>query len=132
MLRHAESLLTPVFQTTKLPLRQRNALAVVVQHVFDVHGGGRNPQNTVSPVDDVAFGGDEDVLTRRQEDLLRLSCLARKTKKLQVDGRRRWYRRGTNRSRVHYRALLYRLNRFRSRDKNVPRIARILDLLVLA
>src|SRR3981189_1699398 len=76
-----------------LPLRQRDALPVTVQHVLDVDRGGRDVQDAIAAVDDVAFRRNEDILTGRQKDLFGFSRLIGETKKLQVDGwrRRRWW-----------------------------------------
>ena len=46
----------------------------------------------VAPVHDVAFLGDEDVLTLGEKDPLVAVLAAGKAVKLQVDGRRRWRR----------------------------------------
>jgi len=67
-------------------------------------------QDAVPAIDDVAFGGDEDVLTRRQEDFLGFSGLVGKAKKLQIDRRGRRRRRGNDRP-GDLRTLAYRLYR---------------------
>ena len=47
--------------------------------------GGRNAEDTVPAIHDVAFAGDEDVLALGQENFLRLSRLAGEAEELQVD-----------------------------------------------
>src|SRR6266576_2580439 len=62
-------------------LRQRNTLSVIVQHILNVHGGGRDVQNTVAAVNDVAFDRNEYVLTLGEKDFLGLAGLVGKAEK---------------------------------------------------
>jgi len=114
-------------------LRQRNTLPVVVQHILNVHGDGRDVQNTVAAVNDVAFDRNEYVLTLGEKDFLGLAGLVGEAEKFQVDGRGRlnnWWSEdwtligGAVVSRDHY----WR----RPGDKDIPCISCILDLLALA
>lgn len=110
-----------------LSLCQWDALAIVVQDVLNFHRICANVEHLVAPVDDVAFGRDEDVLPSRQKHFLGLAGLAGKSEELQVDGGRwrRLRRKGGNLSLLFHRRSDY--PRYVDlRPENVSPFARVL------
>src|SRR6202035_3758538 len=94
-------------------------------------------QDAIAAVHDIAFGGDENILTLHQEDLFGLAGPVGKAKKLERNGRRRRW------SRCHpsdlllliggSRFLWFRDNhRHRPRDKNISSVAGVFDFFGLA
>ena len=77
-------------KTVLLSLCQRNTLTIIIQHIFHFHRYRRDVQNPVAAIDDVAFACNENILTLRQEDLFWFARLVGKSKKLEIDRRRRW------------------------------------------
>src|SRR5579883_2011480 len=69
-------------------LGQRNALAIVVEHVFDFDRGRTDVNDLVAAIDNVAFDRDEYVAVLREEDLLGFAGLAGEAEELERDGRR--------------------------------------------
>src|SRR5215469_4656493 len=111
-------------------LRQRNALAVVAEHVQYLDRIGGDTHNLISPVDNVSLFGDENVLILGQEHTLGASHRSCETIKHQIDGRRR--RRNVllgNRGLLGY----YRRHRFGRRfheyPKYIPSRSRVLRIL---
>src|SRR6185437_12058860 len=76
------------------PLRQRNALTIVAEHVQNLDGVLGNTNNFVAPVDDVAFFSDEHVFALGQEYAFSAAGRSGESVKRQVDWRRglRWRR----------------------------------------
>src|ERR1700687_3573077 len=70
---------------------QRNGLAVVAEHVFNLDGVGVNPHDLVTAIDDFALGGDKDVITLSEKHLGGLAGAAGEAYELQGDWR--WRRR---------------------------------------
>src|ERR1700722_8187764 len=112
-----------------LPLRQRDTLPIVIQHIFHFHRYRSDVQNLVAAIDNVAFAGDENIFSLRQKNLFRLARLVGKAEKLKIDGWR-WWRslRNYYRSRDMHRD--YRLRNIYLRPEDVS--ARTLILGVLA
>src|SRR5579883_990804 len=69
-------------------LGQRNALAIVVEHVFDFDRGRTDVNDLVAAIDNVAFDRDEYVAVLREEDLLGFAGLVGEAEELERDGRR--------------------------------------------
>src|SRR5579864_3582124 len=79
------------YPITKLfsPLRQRNALAVVAEHIQYLDRVWRDSDHLVTAVHNVAFFSDENVLVLGQKDSFGSPLWCGETVKLQVDRRRR-------------------------------------------
>src|ERR1700686_70775 len=91
-------------------------------------------QDSIAPVDDVAFSGNKNVLALGQEYLLRLPGPIGKAKKLERDRRRglNWRRLAYAASRLIRAVSLGWFDGHRPHDENVSTIARVLDFLALA
>src|SRR4029077_6827023 len=83
-----------------LPLRQRSALPIVIQHIFHSPRYRSDVQNLVAAIDNVTFAGDENIFSLRQKNLFRLARLVGKAEKLKID-RRGWWRSWRNYYRSH-------------------------------
>src|SRR5215472_5564612 len=66
----------------QLSRRQRQRLAIVVEHVLDLNRVGSDLYDFVASIDDLSFLGDEDVVALGQEDLLGPSLVAAESVKL--------------------------------------------------
>ena len=64
-------------------------MSIVGKHVLNGDRGGRDLDDFVAAVHNIALAGDEDVFTLRQKNSLSLSRLAGESEELQVDRRRR-------------------------------------------
>src|SRR5579862_4070495 len=118
----------------KSALREWNALPVVVEDVFDINRIRADADDFVTPVHDVAFGGDEHVFALREEDSLRLTGLAGKAEELEHDGR--GWRRGLGNEGfwgilfIPVRSAgFYRLWNICARYEDIASIAAVLGLL---
>src|SRR5579883_2408131 len=68
-------------------LGQRNALAIVVEHVFDFDRGRTDVNDLVAAIDNVAFDRDEYVAVLREEFFLGVPGFVGEAKELEVGGR---------------------------------------------
>src|SRR3972149_3760511 len=71
-----------------LPSGQWQDLPPPVQHVLHLHRVHPDPDDVVAAIDDVALGGDENVVALGQEDLLALARQTGEAEEPEVDGRR--------------------------------------------
>src|SRR5437870_11292031 len=69
------------------PLRQWNALPIVVQNVFHFDRVRSNAKDSVAPVNDVTFPRHENVVALLQENFARFTAAVGITKEFQVDRR---------------------------------------------
>lgn len=65
-----------------LRLRQRDRLAVVVEHVLDLDRGRIDAHHPVAAINDLSFLSDKHVFALGQEDALTLTRMAGETEKL--------------------------------------------------
>ena len=104
-----------------LPQRQREALGIVIEHVFYFHGSRPDVQNSIATIDDVAFTRNEYIFPLRKKNFLRLAGLIGEPKKLKVDWRwRRRLCRSWIRRRVRGTGRNWPWNRFGLSYENVP------------
>src|SRR6476660_4917902 len=98
----------------QLALRQRDLLPVVVQHIFDFDRHRIDVDDFVAAIDDIALGGDENVIIFRQKYFLLPAALGGETIELERDRRRRGRSRRNRRLRLLSR-YHWRRNRLRDR-----------------
>src|SRR5438270_9186200 len=90
-------------------LRQRNGLAIVVEHIFNVDRIRADVNDAIAAIDDLALAANKDIVAGGEKDLLGLVRLVGKAVELEIDGRRPRRRlRNRNRHRIWILGILRR------------------------
>src|SRR5580698_5770453 len=107
---------------------------VLIRDVFDLHRERRDLQHSVSMIDHIALGCNEDVVAMQQESFACAVLMSLVSKELEVDGwRRRWsLRHGRHRSAgSNWSVYFFNLGRSGELREDVAAVARVFKRLRL-